>query len=357
MNVLALMTDGYGAGGGIAQFNRDFIDALAAHPRVRSIDLLVRHGNTNRTPPTPVRQHVCVGRTRFALAARALKRSRQPGVLICGHINLAPLAALLARRTPWLLITHGIDAWQRPTALKRRAALNATLISAVSRYTRARVLDWSNLPPERVRVLGNTARAPLADAATSDHWRTALNLAPNEKLLLTVGRLDARERYKGHDRVLHALAEKRTVLPRWRYLIVGDGDDRARLEALAQSLGLGAQVQFLGALDDAARNALLALADGFVMPSHGEGFGIVYLEALLAGTPVIGSCYGGAPDPLSGSNHAHAPADGDLAAALEMLLSSPKPAPDAVRGTVDARFGPAVFTTTLHSLIDRIIHV
>jgi len=351
MRVLALLTDGYGAHGGIAQFNRDWMEAISAMPELQSLQALVRHGK--QFDQAVLKQHVHPSRLGFVFAAFRAAIKLRPNLIFCGHLNLAPLSALLA----WLigarliLQTHGIDAWSRPSALKRLATQRCTMVQSVSRFTRREVLRWSGLDPERVRVLPNTVRSAVSveqsDLATA---RARLNLSATTRLLITVSRMDSRERYKGHESVLRACAELPPTLD-WHYAVAGSGDDCAHLQQLSTQLALGNRVQFLGQISDSERNVLLHLADVLVMPSSAEGFGIVYLEALLAGTPVIGSPFGGAPDPISASRYALAPSSDALSATLLKCLSSPKPELEAVRAGVAERFGPHIFARNSSALL------
>jgi glycosyltransferase involved in cell wall biosynthesis len=112
---------------------------------------------------------------------------------------------------------------------------------------------------------------------------------------LIVGRLSHEERYKGHDALLEAGPRVRASCPDARLVIVGDGDDRARLQEKARSLGLGETTLFLGRVDAPRLNGLYRQAAFFVMPSRDEGFGFVYLEAMRAGRPCI-ACPGAAAE-------------------------------------------------------------
>lgn len=354
VRVLALLTDGFGATGGIAQYNRDWLSAIEQLPEITQLKALVRHGDTGNFGRHIQQQH-WHSRARYVLAAFRAVLVMRPQLIFCGHLNLAPLVALLAwcGRSHWVLQTHGIDAWVKPSVIKRWAVQQSKLVLAVSRYTRMRVLSWSQLDPPRVRVLPNTVSPVTVEPSTVAQWRERLGVSPGGKLLLSVGRMDARERYKGHDHVLAACGALAGL--DWHYAIVGGGDDAARLQSLALKLGYGARVHFLGHLDDTDRNALLAAADVFVMPSSGEGFGIVYLEALLAGTPVIGCDAGGAPDPLTASRHAHAPALAALAATLNAIVRADKPPAAEVSGDVLRRFGRAVFNDNARLLIADVL--
>src|SRR5262249_26087317 len=109
---------------------------------------------------------------------------------------------------------------------------------------------------------------------------------PAPGFALIVGRMAAAERYKGHDLLLDVWPKVAAAVPDARMVVVGGGDDRARLEARAAALGGG--VVFAGSLAPAALARRYRECAFFVMPSRGEGFGIVYLEAMRAGKACIG---------------------------------------------------------------------
>jgi glycosyltransferase involved in cell wall biosynthesis len=115
---------------------------------------------------------------------------------------------------------------------------------------------------------------------------------------MTLGRLANRERYKGFDEVLDVLPLLAQKIPNIKYLIVGDGDDRARLRAKAEQLNVTPHVVFAGMTSEVEKVAHYGLADAYVMPSSGEGFGIVLLEAAACGVPVIGSLADGSREAL-----------------------------------------------------------
>ncbi|MEJ2670846.1 MAG: glycosyltransferase [Deltaproteobacteria bacterium] len=117
-------------------------------------------------------------------------------------------------------------------------------------------------------------------------------------VLMTMGRLAAAEQYKGFDEVMDLLPRLAKSLPNLAYLIVGDGDDRPRLEAKAVSLGVKDRVVFAGFIPEAEKADHYRLADAFVMPGRGEGFGFVFLEALACGIPAVGSTLDGSREAL-----------------------------------------------------------
>src|SRR5204863_3572114 len=141
-----------------------------------------------------------------------------------------------------------------------------------------RVLAQIVIDPTRVRVLPGTVD-PRFRPGPKPHALLDRYDARGKKVLLTVARLSSSERYKGHDRVIRTLPRVLRDHPQTLYLIVGDGDDRARLEALALEFGVAEKVRFAGHIDAELLPDHFRLADVFVMPSTGEGFGIVFLEA------------------------------------------------------------------------------
>jgi phosphatidylinositol alpha-1,6-mannosyltransferase len=213
---------------------------------------------------------------------------------------MSPLGTLISEtlKKPMWLQLHGIEAWERPGRLVRAAAERAALVTAVSRYTRHRFLEWANVPPERARVLPNTFKRQFAAGAKHDDLAEHHSLR-GRRVLLTVSRLAASERYKGHDRVIAALPRILERNPDVSYLVVGDGDDRQRLEKLAQAMGVAHATQFAGHVSHRELPDYFRFADVFVMPSTGEGFGIAFLEAAASGLRVIAGNRDGSVDALA----------------------------------------------------------
>ena len=157
--MLALVTDAFGGRGGIAQYNRDFLGALAGAGAVSSITVLPRLAPDPVETPTGITQDPPRrDRVRYAVAALRAALTKRPDLIFCGHLYMAPLCALIARLTRAKLIVqmHGIEAWPRPSRLQRAAVEAADLVLCVSRFTRASVLGWAAIAPERVVVLPNT---------------------------------------------------------------------------------------------------------------------------------------------------------------------------------------------------------
>lgn len=298
--VLALVTDAYGGSGGLAQANRDLFDALGA---VCAVDILPRRVETVPAPqdlPQGVWQAaVASGKVRYALGAMSKALAGRYDAIFCGHLHLAPLAALMARmmRVPVWLHLHGIEAWKRPAGAWRYAAESASLVTCVSRYTRRRFLSWAAVDPLRCRVLPNTCSERYTPGPRSQALIDRYGLE-GKKVLLTVGRISSTERYKGHDRLIVLMPRILEKVPNAVYVIAGTGDDVPYLKEVAERCGVSGAVRFVGKVPEQDLPDLYRSCDLFVMPSTGEGFGIVFLEAVSCGLPAIGGRLDGSVDAL-----------------------------------------------------------
>jgi asparagine synthase (glutamine-hydrolysing) len=303
--ILALVTDAYGGHGGIAKFNRDLLGAVSGMPRCRELTAFPRlMPNIPGTLPAGLTLNLSGlgGKFQYGWAIlRHVLSGRSYGLIVCGHINLVPLAWLLSKieRAPWLLVVHGIDAWQ-PTRnwITNRLIGDAHRVISVSDVTRRRLMAWSGLPLERISILPNSI-----DLAAFSCRQKRADLVKKygiegKKVIMTLGRLAGKKRYKGFDEVIEALPDILKEEPRSVYLIVGDGSDRARLGEMVAQLGLTDRVIFAGFVTDEEKKDCYALADAYVMPSHGEGFGIVLLEAMACGVPTVASKVDGSREAL-----------------------------------------------------------
>jgi glycosyltransferase involved in cell wall biosynthesis len=124
-------------------------------------------------------------------------------------------------------------------------------------------------------------------------------LAQCDPVILTVTRLTSADSYKGIDHLIAALPAVREVIPAARLRIVGRGDDVPRLQALAAQLGLSHAVDFLGYIDDARLTEEMSSCRLFSLPSRGEGFGLVFLEAMARSRPCLGARAGGIPEVIT----------------------------------------------------------
>jgi len=355
--MLALVTDAYGGRGGIAQYNRDFFGALA-EVGLSSITVLPRQAPDSAVMPETVEQLPArAGRIAYSVAALRTAFFRTVDIVFCGHLFMAPLAAMIARLKGAKLIiqAHGIEAWARPSRIQRTVTERADLVLCVSRHTRAAVLSWAAIAPDRVLVVPNTVREVFTPAEGSAQ-RAALGVE-GKCVLLTVGRMDSRERYKGHDRVIAAIPELVSKGHDICYMVVGEGDDRTRLEALARDAGVSDRVRFLGAQGLPSLIETYRAADLFVMPSTGEGFGVSFLEAMASGTPALGLDIAGAKDALADGELGTAASEAELSATISRILDRPKPDSVDLAAAVHARFGQKQFANNALNVLNRLMEI
>ena len=352
MKCLALVTDAFGGDGGIARFNRDLLSAISAMPEVESVNVLCRHAPRRNVPLPPKVRQASANGGRALYASRALAHAMagpRYDFVLCGHLHLTPVAALVARLQgiPFWVQLYGIEAWQKPGPLRSRAIRRAHLLTAISRYTRARFVEWADVTPDRVRVLPCTVDGRYTPGPKPAGLVEQLRVR-GCRVLLTVSRIDRGDRYKGHEHVFVALRQLAERAPDLVYVIAGDGDDRPRLEQVARDYGLAGRVRFAGQVSDSELPDYYRLADVFVMPSAKEGFGIVFLEAIASGIPTIAGAADGARDALADGRLGTLVEPGnaaELGAAIMAALEMPK-------GMVSAsRFDVAGFQDHVHGLV------
>jgi glycosyltransferase involved in cell wall biosynthesis len=169
---------------------------------------------------------------------------------------------------------------------------------AVSRFSAERFTAWSKVPMDRAFILPNCVDLESFRPQDPDSTLVERYGLQSSKVILTVGRLASAERYKGFDQVIEIMPKLLKRFPALKYLIAGDGDDRARLEAKAKALGMSDRLVFAGHISECEKVAHYNLADIYVMPSIAEGFGIVLIEAAACGVPVVGSRVDGSREAL-----------------------------------------------------------
>ena len=253
----------------------------------------------------------------FARLAR-LQSLRRVNWVLFTHVGIARAQLRVPRqfRRPYGVFLHGIEAWSATLDAERRDALRQARVRiAISPHTARRVAAaHPDLPPLETCLL-----ALLPDEEQPDRVPADVRVDYGPHAVVIVGRMSSTERYKGHDQLLLAWPRVLAEIPNASLVMVGRGDDVERLRAKSAALGLGRSVHFTGFLPDAAVRAVLRNAAVFAMPSRGEGFGLVYLQAMRAGIPCLGSRDDAAADVI---------VDGETG------LLVPRQDPDAISGAV-----------------------
>lgn len=347
--------------GGIQAFSRVYVQAICeAYPwaRVRVFvkndapaadDPLLRRGVRFHS----VAEHAPWLRTlMLVISGLAHGLWERPVCAVTTHLHFLPALSWLKwlRGVRVMSVLHGIEAWNLRPGLRVQALRGADHLMAVSRHTRQAVIHSYGIRPERVSVVPNTFETErFALGPKPEHLLRRYGLKPDQPIILTVSRLALSERYKGHRQVLVALETVRRQFPQACYLVVGTGDDLPGLRAAVAARGLQENVILAGHVPGCELADHYRLCDVFVMPSSKEGFGIVFLEAMASGKPVIAGNQDGSVDALDEGRLGVLvdPNDAQQIASAICQVLDKKPdgalwhAPAALRAAVVAQFGYA----------------
>ena len=268
------------------------------------------------------------GKPEFALSAlRAAGRG--PLLVLALHPHLAPVVALMrlrSRRFRSILFAHGIEVWQPLGWLRGGALRRASLVTAPSEDTARHLVADQKIEPRKIRRLAWGLDPEFEQRLAATPPARPMAFPEGSRIILTVGRWNPAERYKGADTLISALPDLLRVAPDACLVLVGDGEDRPRLEELARTTGVEGQTRFIHGLSQEELFACYAHCDVFALPSGGEGFGLVFLEAMAHGKPVVGGAHGGTPDVVEDGVTGLLVPHGDLArlaCAIESLLADP----------------------------------
>lgn len=338
--------------GGIAGYARALLAALGPDP----VDVLSLGAEAPLFALPAHARFLGSPRSQARFAARLAKDwlTRPPTTFVFAHLGLTrPLAALPSRGHRSVVLLHGIEAWS-PLPLRRALGLSRVDVFAFTTvFTRELFLSANE---GRLRRDALTPVIPLSAAPELEALPPPPMPAGPRRRIVCVTRLTAEERLKGVATLLEAAA----LLDGARYelVIVGEGPGRARYEARAAELGVKDRVRFTGWIPDAERTRFIGEADVLCLPSAQEGFGIVFLEAMVAGRPCVGAAAGAVPevlDPVVGELFPFGDAR-RLAAALERTCDrfrSGALSPGEIRRFYDERYAYRLFAERWRQLLQE----
>ena len=303
-------------------------------------------------------------KAQFILAALR-SAGRDPVLVIALHPHLAPIIWAMRMRTRKfrsVIFAHGVEVWQPLTWMRRRALRQADLVIGPSEDTVRHLTSTQGISAERVQRLP-WGLDPEFEARLAAGVQSPLPAGfPREgQIILTVGRWDPAERYKGADTLISALPRVLQKAPDTQLVLVGDGADRPRIEQLARDLGVCAHTHFLPGLTQDELFASYSACTAFALPSKGEGFGLVFLEAMAHGKPVIGGAHGGTPDVIEEGVTGWLVPHGDverLSGAIESLLADPAKSAEMGaqgRARVQRLFSFQQFQARLAEVLDDVL--
>lgn len=256
------------------------------------------------------RKEASVGELRFRFTGFARQKARfcfeafriarkNPKVIFAAHPYLAPVAAMMktvAKDAKSIVGAHGVEVWRPLPAVRRATLRRADMVTAPSSDTVRRLAVIQGVPERKIRRLPWPLDPEFSRRAQCPQSLGRPEGFPCGQVVLSVGRWAAKERYKGADLLIEATAELSRDFPELHLVLVGDGDDLGRLRRLAHDSLAREHVHFFTGLSRQALVDCYSSADVFALPSTGEGFGLVFLEAMALGKPVIGTNEGGIPD-------------------------------------------------------------
>jgi glycosyltransferase involved in cell wall biosynthesis len=370
LKIHAWVPDYASAIGGIQTFSRFFVRGLRDLFPDSEISIFSKNDTSYPSDDANWADHFFPSgwwpaRLRTAAFASTLFRAaafERPDLILTTHVNFTPVARSLRRtfKIPYVAVAHGIEVWEMPSARLRSALSGANCLLAVSEFTRQRMATVLAMDARRIGVLPDTFDPNAFLPAEKPRFLLKrFRLTHEQPVILTIGRLAGAERYKGYDQLLHALPAIRSRFPTVRYILGGRGPDRSRIEGLIRELDLGANVSLAGYVADHELNAFYNLCDVFSMPSKGEGFGIVFLEAMSCGKAVVAGNKDGSVDAVLGGRIG-ALVDPDdvqeIAATVTQLLAGTHPNallrnPAAIRERVSEAYRYEHFVQILRGFI------
>jgi phosphatidylinositol alpha-1,6-mannosyltransferase len=264
----------------------------------------------------PTNRYKSFDGNKFSLLKNLLLHIKWPQLVIISHVNLAIAGLIIklfnSKCRVWV-VAHGIEIWSDLSPIKRRLLDKCDTIVCVSKYTKKQLIAQHRVPEGKCVVLNNALDPFFAAPQTFEKPVELLrryNISINDKVLLTLTRINGAEQYKGYDRVITAVAALKKNFPNVKYILAGKSDlqEQTRLEQLVVEHHLQDCVIFAGFIDQSQLTNHFLLADIFVMPSKGEGFGLVLIEAAACGTTVICGSADGSVDAIK---------NGELGLAIE----------------------------------------
>ncbi len=258
----------------------------------------------NRYFPTEMFRGFNTRKISFIYAA--VKKALKCDVIVLSHINLLLVGWLIKKIRPsvkLIMFAHGIEVWSSLSRARKMMINYCDEIICVSNYTKQRIIELHNIPPQKCKVLNNCLDPflTLPDLGKkSSELLSKYGFNESNKILFTLTRMSVKDRYKGYDKVLDAIVALKKDYPEIRYLIAGGFEpaEKKFMDERILTLQLTENVAMAGYVPDEDLAAHFSLADLYIMPSMKEGFGIVFIEAMYYGLPVIAGNIDGSVDAL-----------------------------------------------------------
>jgi phosphatidyl-myo-inositol dimannoside synthase len=293
--------------GGLEKFNRCFCKALnTIHQQDKAVDYTVFsvHDTTADAAYVNPQKFIAGLGNRWKSVWSMIQQARKADTIIIGHSNLALPALIIKKLFPkkkYWLVAHGIEVWNASPTVLRFLKL-ADKILAVSQFTKSKLVA-QGINAAAITVFHNTIDPYFQQPQQFDkpaYLQQRYQLQSSDTVLFALTRLNSNEQYKGYDTVIKAMPALLQQHPNLHFFIAGKADaaEKERVEQLVAAAGLQQKVKLVGFIPDNELTDHFLLADAFAMPSYGEGFGIVFIEAMACGLPVLAGNKDGSTDAL-----------------------------------------------------------
>ncbi len=326
-------------GGGIAVTNQLLMDALLEKGFCLTVHSLCESkGSTGRYPKCVQYRAFANKKLPFVQKTWLELIRNSPSFIYCDHVNLA--AAMvpfsLSGRTPVLVRLHGTEVFPGNLKLVGKLGLFGSSYRIASRYTEKLIRKtYPYLQVEPSDLALPKASEHLPEPSGMEHpvhlcSVVGLNEPLGDQFILHVGRMASSERYKGQDILIDTMSEVLARCPQAQLVLAGSGDDYERLlsKAAAKPCNVASRIFLPGFVNEAILQTLYQSCFAFAMPSRGEGFGLVYLEAMRWGKACLASKSDAAPfvieEGITGVLVEDPTSSGQVASALIKMLEAPE---------------------------------
>lgn len=308
MKILFLTLHTFSLTGGIEKVSRSICKVLADLYQEKKIDhfhVMSMYDQEANTAYLAAQNFNGFNKNRIRFSLSTLLKSKHCHTIILSHINLLFFALIIKKIAPSkrvILMAHGIEVWGVLKKWKLNFLKKHCEIWAVSNFTAQQLLQ-KQIPAKNIKVLNNCLD-PYFKTPSSFVKPTNLlekcQLSVEQPVLFTLTRISSQEQYKGYDKVIQLLPKLLKNHPTLHYILAGKADEieKAKILNLIKDLKLEQHVTLTGYLEDEEINNHFLLADAFVMPSEGEGFGISFIEAAACGCLSVAGNADGSKDAL-----------------------------------------------------------
>ncbi|SDJ31003.1 Glycosyltransferase involved in cell wall bisynthesis [Pedobacter sp. ok626] len=297
--ILFLTLETFSAAGGIQSMNRTLAYSLHELCKKNNWDINLYSLNDLSADVNPkYLPFFCFkgfNKNKAMFTLKSIMNGMNTDLVLLSHVNLSVIGHAIRLLNPgckiWL-VAHGIEVWQPLKGWKKRIWDTADRFICVSQFTKSKVIDLHGAKPAQCVVLNNALDPFMKLPEKFDKPEYLLRryrLRPEDKVIFTLTRINSDEKFKGYDHVIAAIARIKQRVPSIKYILAGPCEpaEKKRIEQLVSDHGLSHNFILTGYIEEEELADHYLLADLFVLPSKKEGFGIVFIEAMAYGLPVI----------------------------------------------------------------------